>query len=80
MNREAKGSSTFDTNQVAIPAKASVGIVDAPATCVPHSYRIGGPLRRLPNVIQKTGELPIRRWNGPNKISKIYGDWIDDLE
>ncbi|KAI3444551.1 hypothetical protein Pfo_001216 [Paulownia fortunei] len=80
MKTEAKDSSTCDTKQVAVPAKASVGKVDAPVTSVPHSYRTGVPSRRLPNVIQKTGEIPTRRWKGPNKISKIYGDWIDDLE
>lgn len=23
---------------------------------------------------------PIQKWKGPNKISKIYGDWIDDMD
>ncbi|XP_057780512.1 zinc finger CCCH domain-containing protein 56-like [Salvia miltiorrhiza] len=74
VKEEDIGSSAFGANQVAVPAKASVGAVGAPASLVPYSYRIGAPSRRLP------AEIPIRRWKGPDKISKIYGDWIDDLE
>ncbi|KAH6789464.1 hypothetical protein C2S51_004470 [Perilla frutescens var. frutescens] len=69
MNREAVDSSTF-----IVPAKASVGTVGAPVSLVPYSYHVGVPSRRLP------AETPMKRWKGPNKISKIYGDWIDDLE
>ncbi|KAJ9536948.1 hypothetical protein OSB04_029681 [Centaurea solstitialis] len=25
-------------------------------------------------------ERPVRKWKGPDKISRIYGDWIDDIE
>lgn len=71
-NREAIGSSAFGANQV--------GAAGAPVSLVPYSYRVGVPPRRLPAEVLRTGEIPIRRWKGPDKISKIYGDWIDDLE
>ncbi|XP_047965667.1 zinc finger CCCH domain-containing protein 56-like, partial [Salvia hispanica] len=68
------GSSALGANQVAsVPAKASVGHV-------PYSYHIGAPPRRLSGEVPRTGEVAIRNWKGPDKISKIYGDWIDDLK
>lgn len=60
-------------------AIASVGAAGAPVSHVPYSYRVGVPPRRLPAEVLRTGDIPIRRWKGPDKISKIYGDWIDDL-
>ncbi|KAL9176188.1 hypothetical protein ABFS82_02G162700 [Erythranthe guttata] len=48
---------------------------DSPVLAAKASAR-----RRLPNLIHKTGEIPSRKWSGPEKISKIYGDWIDDLQ
>lgn len=53
--------------------------VDSVVALVPHaegSYHVGIPSQRL----QKTGQRPNHKWKGPDKISKIYGDWIDDLE
>lgn len=81
MKEEGISSSAFGAKQVAaVPAKASVGAVGAPASLVPYSYHIGVPVWRLPAEIPKSGETPIRRGKGSGKISKIYGDWIDDLE
>ncbi|KAG8391825.1 hypothetical protein BUALT_Bualt01G0227300 [Buddleja alternifolia] len=77
---EVNDSSTYDTKHGPELAKASASTVDKSVPCVPHSYRIGAPSRKLPKVMHKTGEIPTRRWKGPDKISKIYGDWIDDLE
>lgn len=34
----------------------------------------GGSLR------QGERERPLQRWKGPQKISRVYGDWIDDHE
>ncbi|KAL1546293.1 zinc finger CCCH domain-containing protein 56-like isoform X2 [Salvia divinorum] len=74
MKKADIGSSALGADQVAlVPAKASVGHV-------PYSYHIGVPPRRLSGEIPRTGERAIRSWKGPDKISKIYGDWIDDLE
>ncbi|KAG8363317.1 hypothetical protein BUALT_Bualt19G0009800 [Buddleja alternifolia] len=75
LDSEVKDSSTLDAKQ---------GTADAyvpPITSVPHSdgYHIGVQSQRLSNVIQKTGQRPTQKWKGPDKISKIYGDWIDDL-
>lgn len=79
MDSEVKDSSTPDAKQGALPAKTSV---DTVVPAVPHSdgYHIGIPSQRLSNVIQKTGQRSTQKWKGPDKISKIYGDWIDDLE
>ncbi|KAG6437700.1 hypothetical protein SASPL_102626 [Salvia splendens] len=74
VKKEDSGSSALGANQVAsVPAKASVGHV-------PYSYHIGAPPRRLSGEIPRTGEIAIRNWKGPDKISKIYGDLIDDLK
>lgn len=74
MKKKDSGSSALGANQVAsVPAKASVGHV-------PYSYHIGAPPRRLSGEVPRTGEVAIRNWKGPDKISKIYGDWIDDLK
>jgi hypothetical protein len=31
---------------------------------------------------QRSGQVqrPIQKWKGPDKISRIYGDWIDENE
>ncbi|XP_047978010.1 zinc finger CCCH domain-containing protein 56-like isoform X8 [Salvia hispanica] len=74
VKKKDSGSSALGANQVAsVPAKASVGHV-------PYSYHIGAPPRRLSGEVPRTGEVAIRNWKGPDKISKIYGDWIDDLK
>ncbi|KAL8541184.1 hypothetical protein ACS0TY_002446 [Phlomoides rotata] len=54
------------------PAKTSVDTVVASV----DNYHGGVPPQRLSNV---TGHRPMQKWKGPDKISKIYGDWIDDL-
>ncbi|GFS32592.1 zinc finger (CCCH-type) family protein [Actinidia rufa] len=66
-----------------VPSKTSVDTVVASFTPIPHSdgyHNIGVPSQRLSNVIQRTGQRPHQKWKGPNKISRIYGDWIDDIE
>ncbi|KAL5724859.1 hypothetical protein ACHQM5_008069 [Ranunculus cassubicifolius] len=39
-------------------------------------------LQRPSSVInnQRQGLRPIHKWKGPDKISRIYGDWIDDSD
>ncbi|KAK6162335.1 hypothetical protein DH2020_002176 [Rehmannia glutinosa] len=76
---EVKDYSTPDAKQGAQPAKTSVDTVVA---SVPYSdgYHMGITSQRLSNAIQKTGQRSTQKWKGPDKISKIYGDWIDDLE
>ncbi|XP_057780530.1 zinc finger CCCH domain-containing protein 12-like [Salvia miltiorrhiza] len=72
---EAKDPSTPDAKQ---PVRTSV---DSGVAALPHAegYHMGIPPQRLSNAIQRTGTRPNQKWKGPDKISKIYGDWIDDL-
>ncbi|XP_075519037.1 zinc finger CCCH domain-containing protein 12-like [Primulina tabacum] len=78
---EAVDSSTPDAKHGTVPPKTSVDAVVATVPSVPHSdvYHVGVPSQRLPTMAQKTGHRPTQKWKGPDKISKIYGDWIDDL-
>lgn len=82
MDSEVKDSSNPDAKQWVVPAKTSVDPVFASVASVPHSdgYHIGVQSQRLSNVALKSGQRPAQKWKGPDKISKIYGDWIDDLE
>ncbi|KAL3497814.1 hypothetical protein ACH5RR_040546 [Cinchona calisaya] len=72
----------LDLKQTAVPSKTGPDAVVAAVTPIPHpdGYHIGVPAQKLSNVTQKTGMKPHLKWKGPDKISKIYGDWIDDLE
>lgn len=75
---EVKDCSTPDAKQGSVAVRTTV---DTVVSAVPHSegHHMGIPSQRLPNAIQKTGQRPNQKWKGPDKISKIYGDWIDDL-
>lgn len=70
-----------DTNKGAA-SKASADNVVAAVTPVAHSdvYHIGVPSQRPSIVIQRPGQRTHQKWKGPDKISRIYGDWIDDIE
>ncbi|CAO2832301.1 unnamed protein product [Amaranthus hypochondriacus] len=74
---------------VATETKASSVIVKtdssaAPSLSVPrqefHHVGLGISSQRPSNVIQVAGQRPSQKWKGPDKISRIYGDWIDDIE
>lgn len=77
MDSEALDSSTPDAKQGALPTKTSVDTMIASLASTPHSD--GYPAQRLSNMAQKIGLRSTQKWKGPDKISKIYGDWIDDL-
>ncbi|KAH0911015.1 hypothetical protein HID58_034336 [Brassica napus] len=52
---------------------------------VPHNadagYHSGVALQRASSAVtQKPGIRTHQKWKGPAKISRIYGDWIDDIE
>ncbi|KAL6560334.1 hypothetical protein OROGR_003893 [Orobanche gracilis] len=81
LDSDVKDSSTPDAKQGLIPAKTSVDPIAAAHASLPHSdgYHIGVPSQRLANATQRTGRRPAQKWKGPDRISKIYGDWIDDL-
>ncbi|KAJ4917068.1 Zinc finger CCCH domain-containing protein 12 [Raphanus sativus] len=45
------------------------------------SYHSGVALQRASSAVtQKPGIRTHQKWKGPAKISRIYGDWIDDVE
>ncbi|KAL9176196.1 hypothetical protein ABFS82_02G163500 [Erythranthe guttata] len=76
MESEVQDSSNLDAKQGAGPTTASVDTV-----LRSEGYHIGVQSQRLmSNAIQKIGQRSsTQKWKGPDKISKIYGDWIDDL-
>lgn len=39
------------------------------------SQRISSAVTQKPNGVRTQ-----RKWKGPDKISRVYGDWIDDIE
>ncbi|XP_057970038.1 zinc finger CCCH domain-containing protein 56-like [Malania oleifera] len=57
--------------------------VVASTPTAPHSdiyhMGLGLPSQRPSGVTQRMGQRPLQKWKGPDKISKIYGDWIDDI-
>lgn len=79
---DAKDSPTsMDPNkQGLMPSKTPVETIVAggPSVAHPDGYHVGVP-SRLPGVIPRTGHR-FQKWKGPDKISRIYGDWIDDIE
>lgn len=66
-----------------VPPKPAADTAIGAVTIIPHTdtsfLSAAVPSQKLSNVIQKTGQRPHLKWKGPDKISKIYGDWIDDL-
>ncbi|KAG2326703.1 hypothetical protein Bca52824_009431 [Brassica carinata] len=42
----------------------------------------GVPSQRASNAVTQkpNGVRMLRKWKGPDKISRVYGDWIDDIE
>lgn len=70
-------SAGADSKQTSGSSKAHADVV-ASNTLVAHPdvYHIGVPAQRTTVVSQRQGQ----RWKGPDKISRIYGDWIDDIE
>ncbi|KAF6140942.1 hypothetical protein GIB67_030153 [Kingdonia uniflora] len=76
-------SLTFqDSKQVGVASKAPNDTGLASSVSASHSdmFHMGVPSQRSAGVNQRPGERPLQKWKGPNKISRIYGDWIDDDE
>ncbi|XVE63595.1 hypothetical protein DITRI_Ditri07aG0032400 [Diplodiscus trichospermus] len=65
-----------------MPSKTPADTAAAPIAPVPHSdvYHLGVPSQRTSIVLQRPGQRTLQKWKGPDKISRIYGDWIDDIE
>ncbi|KAJ6817311.1 zinc finger CCCH domain-containing protein 56-like [Iris pallida] len=85
---ELMGTDGRDTPSAAPDAKQTASLVkaltDAVASnaSVPHPdiYHMGVPAQRSAVISQRQGQRPLQKWKGPDKISRIYGDWIDDIE
>lgn len=75
-------SSTPDTKQTGSLAKATADASLVSNVSVPHAdiYHISVPSQRSAGALQRQGQRSAEKWKGPDKISKIYGDWIDDIE
>ncbi|KAG6521601.1 zinc finger CCCH domain-containing protein 56-like [Zingiber officinale] len=71
-----------DTQQAGSLAKATADASLGSNVLVPlaDTHHIGVPSQRFSSVVQRQGQRSMEKWKGPNKISKIYGDWIDDFE
>ncbi|KAG9452148.1 hypothetical protein H6P81_005052 [Aristolochia fimbriata] len=82
---EGRDSSTTsaDGKQGGGASKTQAEGVVATTTSVPHTvdvYHMGVPSQRSAGVSLRQGQRPLQKWKGPDKISRIYGDWIDDNE
>ncbi|KAF5202362.1 Zinc finger ccch domain-containing protein [Thalictrum thalictroides] len=75
-------SAPSDMKQVGVSLKTPMETVVSSSTLVPHTdvYHMGVPSQRSSGVNLRPGVRPIQKWKGPDKISRIYGDWIDDNE
>ncbi|XP_015896943.2 zinc finger CCCH domain-containing protein 12 isoform X2 [Ziziphus jujuba] len=83
VDNEVRDSSvSSDNKQVGVPSKTPADTVVSSVPSVPHPdvYHIGVPSQRSSVVIQRPGQRTHQKWKGPDKISRIYGDWIDDIE
>lgn len=76
--------STPDSKQAGGSAKAPLESAAASTALPPHAdvYHLGIQSQRSAIASQRSGQLqrPIQKWKGPDKISRIYGDWIDENE
>lgn len=77
-------ASTPDSKQAGASAKAPADSAAASTAMPPHAdvYHLGIQSQRSTIVSQRSGHVqrPIQKWKGPDKISRIYGDWIDENE
>ena len=81
-SRDTTSAVASDTKQGGVPSKTPADNVVGSVTPVAHSdvYHVGVPSQRPSIVIQRPGQRTHQKWKGPDKISRIYGDWIDDIE
>ncbi|KAL0926623.1 hypothetical protein M5K25_002862 [Dendrobium thyrsiflorum] len=70
-----------DTMQSFTSTKATADAVVC-STSLPHAdvYHMGVSSQRSTVSNPKQSQRPIQKWKGPYKISRIYGDWIDDID
>lgn len=76
-------SSAFsDSKQTVASSKTPANTVTASSAPVSHSdvYHMGVNSQRSAGVNQRQSQSSLQKWKGPDRISRIYGDWIDDNE
>ncbi|CAI0472878.1 unnamed protein product [Linum tenue] len=82
--KDSPSSAASDSKTGVVPPKTPLDSVVALMTSVPHSdtyHHLGVPSQRSSSIlIQRSGHRAHQKWKGPDKISRIYGDWIDDNE
>ncbi|KAK9144309.1 hypothetical protein Sjap_004212 [Stephania japonica] len=71
-----------DQKQPGVPLKMQADNPNPPSAPATHVdiYHMGVPSQRSSSVNPRAGHRLIQKWKGPDKISRIYGDWIDDNE
>lgn len=69
-------SSPLDMKQGTVPSKSPGDTLVASVPSVPYADYTS---QRVPNM-PRAGQGLHQKWKGPDKISLIYGDWIEDLE
>ncbi|KAL9236334.1 hypothetical protein vseg_011018 [Gypsophila vaccaria] len=76
MEGDGRESSETKTPGMAIKTDAT------PPAVSQEYHHVGGGItsQRPPMVIKVVGRRPLPKWKGPDKISRIYGDWIGDIE
>ncbi|XP_057758394.1 zinc finger CCCH domain-containing protein 12 isoform X1 [Arachis stenosperma] len=83
-SRDPASAAAPDAKQGGVPSKSPADNVVASVTPVAHSdsmYHMGvSSSQRATIVLQRPGQRAHQKWKGPDKISRIYGDWIDDIE
>ncbi|KAK1307456.1 Zinc finger CCCH domain-containing protein 56 [Acorus calamus] len=72
-------SVTPDAKQAGASSKVMTDVVVASNSPVPRSdvYHMV-PAQRTASGGQWQEQRPLQKWKGPDKINRIYGDWIDD--
>lgn len=86
LEMEARDSSSAasDLKQGGVSSKSPTDTVVASSLSTPHVdnlYHMGGVPSQRPSIVaQRPNQRPHQKWKGPDKISRIYGDWIDDFE
>ncbi|KAF3792220.1 Zinc finger CCCH domain-containing protein 56 [Nymphaea thermarum] len=75
-------SVSADSKQVGSSSKVQDVTASLVPVAHPEVYGMGVPSQRSVSISQRQGpQRPSQqKWKGPDKISRIYGDWIDDNE
>ncbi|KAF3791911.1 hypothetical protein EJ110_NYTH13140 [Nymphaea thermarum] len=75
-------SVSADSKQVGSSSKVQDVTASLMAVAHPEVYGMGVPSQRSGSISQRQGpQRPSQqKWKGPDKSSRIYGDWIDDSE